>query len=63
MWTASGTLLYAIEASFIGDLDFSPDGSALVAAPYPNPDSPGVSLYRVSDGGLLASRTFSADPL
>jgi hypothetical protein len=63
MWTASGELLYAIDAPFIGELAFSPDGSALVATPYPDPDSPGVSLFRVSDGGLIASHTFSTNPL
>jgi hypothetical protein len=63
MWTSSGSLLYAIDTPFIGELGFSPDGSALVATPYPDPDSPGVSLFRVSDGGLIASHTFSTDPL
>jgi len=63
MWTSSGSLLYAIDTPFIGQLGFSPDGSALVATPYPDPDSPGVSLFRVSDGGLIASHTFSTNPL
>jgi hypothetical protein len=63
MWTSSGTLLYAIDAPFIGDLSFSPDGSTLVATPYPDPDSPGVSLVRVADGQMIASHTFTTDPL
>ena len=62
MWTASGTLLYVIEASFIGDLDFSADGARSSADAVPvSGRARAVSLYRVSDGGAdPPARTFSA---
>jgi hypothetical protein len=64
VWTSSGSMLYAIESTSVGGFSFSPDGGAIVASVMFTPsDSPGLSLFRVSDGAVIGSHTFTADPL
>jgi WD40 repeat protein len=61
MWNTAGTLLYTLPTSWYMTLAFSPDGQQLVATPDPGSNAPGVSVYNVSDGALLATRSFTAD--
>jgi dipeptidyl aminopeptidase/acylaminoacyl peptidase len=61
MWNTAGTLLYSLPTSWDMTLAFSPDGQQLVATPDPTSEGPGVNIYRVSDGELIVTRSFTSD--